>query len=78
MGLGNRTGPLIADFLLRCPPLRGHSLFVMRSVRQVEISEDGHGVNPEMGKDELWHVSQSGVSVVRVRRRAGEMKAVMM
>lgn len=31
-----------------------------------------------MGKDELWHFSQSGVSIVGVRRRVGEMKAVMM
>lgn len=46
MGLGNRTGPLFADFLLVSPTLRGPSLFVMRSVRQVEVFEDGQSVNP--------------------------------
>lgn len=63
-GLGDRTGVLISDFPPVPLPL-GRNNFILLSMRQVKVFEDGSGVTQEMGEDVLLHISWWGVSIVR-------------
>ena len=51
-GLGDGAGTLISGFSLVFPSLRSNSLILMRTVRQLKVYEDVHGVTLEM-EDEL-------------------------